>query len=772
MRLLIVFIALAFNSSAQVGMGQWRLHIPAKGVDVVATDETVFTAYEQGISEYDIASGEISFWDAVNSLSDISISCLGHCTSDNSVFVGYENGNLDKIKNNSVTNIPAIKLAQIQGSKAIFKMVEYDEHMYLATGFAIVKIDPKKNEVRDTYYPTNGNAPIHDIAFRNDSIYALSDDRMYRGYINNTALADPAQWVLDTRVDILTANTYTDIEEMNNELYILYHNNEYGMDSVYQVTNLGLSLAVDEGGTIVSEIASLNSFDGNLCINYFGGSKVYNWNFTTQAFLTYYAYGNFPIPKGVASNDGVYWIADANNGSVRYASDFKTDIISFSGPPKSFFYGVESRNGKMAFVAGGLSSSQPTFNKTGLYTFEDEVWDWKSKESIPKWDNENIFDFIAVSIDPLQADRLAAGTYSNIPLTIVNDADGTIDTISPHNSLLEWSVFGNGWSYVSDVEYDNSGNLWVLNGLSNEPLKVLTTDNTWYSFGLGSAAKSKFTDKMVVDYNGNKWMAIRGSGLYGYKDQGTISTASDDQYVNLNMGSSTGALPSNEVSALAVDFDNEIWIGTEAGFAVLYNSNASFDAALGDYNAQRIKLEFEGNVEYVLGSTGITDIVVDGANRKWFGTSNAGIILLSADGLEILEHHTMENSPLISDNIKDMELNQETGELFIITDKGLISYRTDATYEDPEYLDVQVFPNPARPEFDGPITIQGIRYNSDVKITDVAGNLVYQTTSNGGTATWDGKTLNGERVKTGIYLIWTAANEGKGRKVGKVAVVN
>ena len=163
---------------------------------------------------------------------------------------------------------------------------------------------------------------------------------------------------------------------------------------------------------------------------------------------------------------------------------------------------------------------------------------------------------------------------------------------------------------------------------------------------------------------------------------------------------------------------------------------------------------------------------MDGANRKWFGTANAGILLLSADGLEILEHHTMEDSPLISDNILDLELNQETGELFIITDKGLISYRTNATYEDPNYADVQIFPNPVRPDFDGPITMQGIRYNSDVKITDVAGNLVYQTTSNGGTATWSGRTLTGEKVKSGIYLIWTAANEGKGRQVGKIAIVN
>lgn len=772
MRLLPFFLFLALNAISQIGTGQWRLHIPAKAVDIVATNETIYTAYEKGLSEYDKASGELSLWDAVNDLSDITISCLGNCTSDNSIFIGYENGNLDKIKNNTVTNIPAIKLAQIQGNKAIFKMVEYNEHMYLATGFAIVKIDPKKNEVRDTYYPTNGNAPIRDIAFRNDSIYALSDDRMYRASINNSALADPSQWTLDTRVDIISSNIYSDIEVMNNEIYILYKSNLYAYDTIYHVSNSGLTVAVDETANFVPEITSLNTVNGKLCANYAGGAKIYNPNFTEYAFLGLYSSGNFPRPVGVAFNNNEYWIADENNGSVKWVATYQTSIISFSGPPKSDFYSMDYSDGKMAFTSGGLSLSQPTFNRSGVYTFEDEAWKLHNNSTLQAWNNDFIFDFLSVSINPLNPEKMAVGGYSNTPLSIIDITAGTVDTISPYNSPLERTVFGNDWTYISEVVYDDLGNLWILNGLSNEPLKVLTTAGEWYTFSLGSSAKSKFTDRMVIDYNGNKWMAVRGTGLFGFKDNGTISNPSDDQVVILNMGASSGALPSADISAIAVDFDNEIWIGTESGFAVLYNSDAAFGAASGDYNAQRIKLEFEGNVEYVLGSTGITDIEVDGANRKWFATANAGIILLSADGLEILEHHTTDNSPLISNNVKDIEINNKTGELFIITDQGLVSYRTDATYEDPDYADVQIFPNPARPDFDGPITIQGIRYNSDVKITDVAGNLVYQTTSNGGTATWDGRTLTGERVQTGIYLIWTAANEGKGKHVGKVAIVH
>ena len=213
MRLLISFLILSFGLSAQVGTGQWRLHVPSnKAIGVVAQSDRVFAAYDNGVAEYEYSSGELSIWDAVNSLSDISISCIGFSSSNNAVFIGYENGNIDRIKSNSLVNLPAINLAQIQGSKRINSFVEYEGYMYAATGFAIVKIDPVKNEVRDTYYPTNGNQAIVDVAFRNDSIYALTDDKMYRGFASNIALADPTQWIIDSRVPLISQDAYSNIE--------------------------------------------------------------------------------------------------------------------------------------------------------------------------------------------------------------------------------------------------------------------------------------------------------------------------------------------------------------------------------------------------------------------------------------------------------------------------------------------------------------------------------------------------------------------------------
>lgn len=771
MQLLRFLIVLGFfhSVSAQVGTGQWRLHVPSKNAhDVVAFNDRVYAAYVNGVSEFHFSSGEITIWDAVNSLSDISVSCLGKY--GNSVWIGYDNGNIDKISDNRVTNISAIKLAEIQGSKRINKLVEHGNYIYAATGFSIVKLDPAKNEVRDTYYPTNGNSPILDIAFKNDSIYALTNDRLYKGKTTNIALADPTQWEVDARVPQLSAHQYSEIEAAHNTLYLLYNNDAYGMDSVYRLDNQGLVSVVDEPFTM--EIKSLNQIDGNLAVNFFDGSNIYRSDFTVEESVLVYASGTNVRPRNLTRADGHFWVADEDNGLVKYTSYGNSQAIAFPGPPKNSYYAMDWNKGKLVVAGGSLAGEAGTFNKSGIYIFEEEEWQLKDPANMTLWNTPNFWDAIAVSINPVNENQIAVGSYSQVPLSLLT-ADGQVtDTLTPDNSILEWGSIGNGSSEVTDLKYDESGNLWILNGYSNNPLKVLTKDNEWYQFDLAPGSKNKHSQKMAIDYNGNKWVSIKDAGLFGFKDNGTISSTGDDQTVRLTMGVNQGNLPSNQINAIAVDFDNEIWIGTDAGFAILYNSDASFDGGAGSYDAQRIKIEFEGNVEYVLGATDITSIVVDGANRKWFGTANAGIVLMSSDGLEIIEQHTVDNSPLISNAIVDLELDHSTGELFIITDKGMVSYRTDATYEDPDYENVIVFPNPARPDFDGPITIQGIRYNSDVKITDVAGNLVYSTTSNGGTATWNGRTLNGDPVGTGVYLIWTAANEGKGRKVGKVLVVN
>lgn len=758
-----------FVSRAQIGTGTWKLHVStAKAIDVVASENQVFTAYVNGMSIYTIETDEHRVLTALNGLSDIEISCLYYDGVENAVYIGYTNGNIDKYKNGVITNIPAIKLAQISVSKRINRFERNGLYVYAANDFSIVQLDAAKNEVKETFYPTNSTERIVDVAIYQDSIYALTPTQLLKGFLPNPVLADYSQWVRDIRLPYQTANKYTEMDLFNDRLVVLKKSEDYGTDSVYRINASDLELVTNLPFSV--EINSINVVNNYLSVNIDGVINLYNDNLQIPES---YGAGNFSVwfsSSRTARNQTGLWSADMKLGLVMYPNEISYKTYPIEGSKNNQFYAMDAQKGKLAIASGRLNDNAPGFTRNGVHFFQNANWELLNVTNVTQWPESDTWDFIDVAINPNDTSEVAMSTYSYLPLTLMNSTDTLV--FNGGNSPIKSTSIGNGWSLVSDVLFDKRGNLWALNGYSEQPLKVRDKTGTWYSFDCGSNAKNKFTTKMIQDFNEIVWFATKTDGIIGYHHNGTISDPSDDKVISLDEGEFSGNLPSAAATALAADFDGELWIGTETGFAILYNAEAAFDAQPGDYNAQQIKVNFEGNGEFVLGKTHITDIEVDGGNRKWMGTANGGIILLSADGSEILEQFTTDNSPIISNAIVDLQLNQETGELYIVTDKGLVSYRTNATYEDPEYANVVVFPNPVKPNYFGPVTIQGIRYDSDVKVTDVAGNLIYRTTSNGGTATWNAQNLNGEKVPTGVYFIWTATNfDGRDRKVGKVMVI-
>jgi hypothetical protein len=228
----------------------------------------------------------------------------------------------------------------------------------------------------------------------------------------------------------------------------------------------------------------------------------------------------------------------------------------------------------------------------------------------------------------------------------------------------------------------------------------------------------------------------------------------------------------SNVSSIAEDLDGNIWVGTDQGPAIYYNPGQVFDD---DFRATRIKVprnDGTGLADYMLGTEIITSIAVDGANRKWLGSASSGVYLLSADGSTKMLNYTEENSPLLSNTIVSLDVDDKTGEVWIGTDKGVISVRGDATAGAYKFRNVYAFPNPARENFTGNVTITGLMRNSQIRITDISGNLVYKTVSDGGQASWDLKTYNGKRVSTGVYLIFCASEDGSDSIVTKMLVIN
>jgi len=765
------FLCVSFGLFAQVETGSWRLHTATmRALDLAQDDEFVYTAYENGLMKYHLASKEKTLLNKMNGLSDILLSCIYYDTLDQALYIGYKNGNIDKVSGNKVINIPAIKLASISGSKKINRFYRFGTTVYIATDFGVVLVNPLKNEIKDTYYPTNSVDPIVDIEIKDQQILALSPSKLFIGNIGDVLLPSPQGWTQDIRVPMVFNSTYAAIEKVNEEVFVLQKSNAFGNDTILKLTPT--EFVYFDYYSVGLEIANLTQHENKLDVLADGALLTYNSSGQLiESALSFYLGIYFRPNQMVVLENGEKWMADEFSGPIRVIGAYSYEKVTYPGPPRNDFYAMDWNKGKLAIASGRLEFKSPGFLRHGYYLFQDENWSYNDNTTLSQWQGIDIHDFIDISVNPKNPEEVAVSTYSAFPVSIINTADNTCSVYDQTNSPIQLSLAGNGWSLASDVCYDTKGNLWVLNGWSDRPLVVKRADNTWSAFDCGVEARNKYTTRMVSDKDQNLWFATETNGLFGYNYSETIDNIGDDLHINLTTGDYSGALPSENVTALAVDLDGELWIGTDAGFAVLYNTTGSFTANPGDYNAQRIKVRFEGNVEYVLGSTHITDIEVDGGNRKWMATAGAGLVLLSSDGSEIISQFTKENSALISNNIYDIKMNQETGELFIITDLGLVSYRSDASQDDADYSSTKVFPNPVRPGYEGLITIQGIRYDSDVKVTDVSGNLIFKTTSNGGTATWDGKRVDGTKVESGVYLIWTATNEGSSNKVGKVVVV-
>jgi len=275
--------------------------------------------------------------------------------------------------------------------------------------------------------------------------------------------------------------------------------------------------------------------------------------------------------------------------------------------------------------------------------------------------------------------------------------------------------------------------------------------------------------EIVAAQTGYVYMIVPNIGILALDYNGTLSNENDDNYKLLNDEEGNGGLPSKDVFCMEEDVDGELWVGTVEGIAVFYNQAAIFEEE--GFDAEQILISQDGNFQYLLETEAVTAIKIDGGNRKWVGTQNSGVFLFSDDGLEQIYHFTAENSPLLSNNIYDIAVNQSNGEVFFATDKGIVSFFGTATNFDLEMKDVSVYPNPVRPEFEGNVTIDGLAYDTNVRITDLQGNLVYETNSEGGRAVWNGKKLNGERPASGVYLVFAANSDGTVDNVGKITFI-
>ncbi|MEM1124317.1 MAG: hypothetical protein AAGJ18_28015, partial [Bacteroidota bacterium] len=449
----------------------------------------------------------------------------------------------------------------------------------------------------------------------------------------------------------------------------------------------------------------------------------------------------------VETESGVIWYADQFRGIRRTeTAGASCEFLDFNSPGSANTSEILLANDKVYIAAGGVASNQTALNRVdGLFIRADNEWSVVNRGSVPLFLDKDIDrDFYRLAVHP-EDGRLFIGTFWG---GLIETDGENYTAYTEENSSLQGAIGDEARERVAGLAFDDENNLWMSNHAAPQPISVLKSDGSWRSFNVNS----KNLLQLAIDQNGYKWFVAGNEGVLVFDDNGTIDNVNDDRSRLFTPANS--ALMNPRVNCIEIDLDGDVWVGTAEGPVIFDCGSGVFE----DNCTGRLQfVEQDGFGANLLATENVQTIAVDGANRKWIGTTN-GLFIQSPTGAEQVAFFNTDNSPVFDNTIIDIAIDQETGEAFIGTNNGLISVRGDAT-AGPRVntANVFAFPNPVRPDYSGPIAIKGLARDANVKITDVTGKLIFETTALGGQAIWDGKDFSGRKASTGVYLVFSTS---------------
>lgn len=771
--LILFLVSLSFSMTAQIDFSDsWEDFFSYNNVkDFVKVDDVIYALSENAIFTYNSTTQETQKLSSVQGLSGETTKSIHFSTSTNRLVIGYDNGLIEVVdEDGSITISADIVNFNQSGEKSINDIFEYEGTLYLSTSFAIVEYDIDNLEFGDTFFigDNSTDVQVNEITVFNDRIYAATNDGIFHADVNNPSLIDFNNWE-----QILGGNNlFKNIAVFDNRLFT--------------ILNTGLFEIVD------------NSFvffrDFSVGVN---GMKESSTNLTVALNKSLIVFDT-RIVEVLQNDAGIDFDYNLNNafaennelylGTQEFgilasifatASDFSE--IHPDGPVSNDVFSLSAQNDHLWVVYGGYSPNfAPVNRRLGYSHFDSENW------FTPLNDISNPFpDFVDVTIDPNNENRAFLSGYGDTNLVSTINTGGLFEiqdneVLNFYNSLnspLEDIASGDPSRItvrISGAVFDSRNNLWMTNiGGQNELKKF--SNGSWSEFDI-SAAKPAISfglTEIAIDRGNTLWIGTRGDGIVAFNENG-------NRVRGLSTQATQGSLPNSRVESVAVDSDNRIWIGTISGLVVFNNASGVFDSDIVD--AQPIIILDDGIPRRLLGDQIVTSIVVDGANNKWFGTDNGGVVYTNPNGQTTLANFSSENSPLPSDRIVKIAVDESTGKVFFATDKGIVAYNSNVAPFGDVLGEVYAYPNPVR-KFHETVTIDGrngtnLPKGTNVKIIDIAGNLVHETNVvegqelQGGKVVWDKTNLAGRKVASGIYIVLLSNEDATETSTTKIAIIN
>lgn len=746
------------------GYGDWKVYAAYhQATDAVVFNGLVYVLSGGGLYSYDPEYTEVVTYDKSTVLSDNGIFGIRVCEATGQLVIVYTNGNVDLLDTGGgILNMSELK-GKSMSDKTINDLYVDGAYVYISTNSGIVVLDTKR-KVFSSYY--NFGRQVTSVTIDGGYLVALTDKGVYKGLLS---------------ANLLDSNNWNCTSERVLSRLVSFDG------TFYALTQAGrLALVKDKDSFEISTVDNSTINGYSVC-----GDRLFL--FSSSSIYVYDTDGNgskSDNPLGIYSltrSGNTYWLACGAKGLMGAAYDGNGFTVSVSSvvpdsPLENDFYKLRHYGSRLLSVGGALEI--PYVMRTfSAQMMEGGKWSFFDNDSMKSCIGaDNFYNALDIVQDPDDADRhfvsAVTGLYEFKGQKIVNHY--TYDN-SPLTSILPNNWRPGYYVRVSGLAFDSKDNLWMLNCGVDSVVNILKADGTWQKYYCPEIADHPVCDQIMFDSRGWAWMVSRVSGsnnaagVYVLNTNGTVDSHSDDtgkMYSTMTNQDGTSYL-FNKFNCVVEDLNGAIWMGTGAGPLVTFNPSSIFDSSFTVTQCKVPRNDGTGYADYLLNEVEVSSIAVDGGNRKWMGTQGSGVYLVSADGTEILEHFTADNSPLLSDYIYSISIDGSTGEVFFGTLNGLVSYMGNAT--DPEEsFDkdlVKVYPNPVRPGYTGNIIVRGLMASSDVKIVNAAGRLVNEGTSIGGSYTWDGLTAGGDRAASGVYYILATDEDGDSGVAAKFLIV-